>query len=57
MKTLNVHSAALDLAVLDAGSVRNARSVIRTDSAANARPAIERQIDEIQRTFSARWEW
>jgi len=57
MKTLNVHRAALDLAVLDVGSVRNARPVTRTDSTANAASAIDRQLDEIQRTFGARWEW
>jgi hypothetical protein len=57
MKTMNVHRAALDSTARHIGTTRTARPVTGSEAAANTGAAIERQLDEIQHTFSVRWEW
>jgi hypothetical protein len=57
MKTLNVRRAALDRPAQHIGSTLTVRPEIRCETAATAGSAIERQLDEIQRTFGVRWEW
>ncbi len=39
------------------GTARTVRPAILVEPAANTATAIERQLDEIQHTFSVRWEW
>ena len=57
MKTLDIHSAALDLTARHIASTRTVRPEPRLATVASTGAALERQLDEIQRTFSARWEW
>lgn len=57
MKTLNISRAALVLAALNVSNSRSVRPAARLQTVANGATAIERQLDEIQRTFGVRWEW
>ncbi len=57
MNTLSIHHAALDSTAQHIGSTQTVRSELRLVPAANTCAALERQLDEIQHTFSARWEW
>ncbi len=57
MKTLSIHRAALDRTARHIGTTRTVYPEPRLESAANTGAAIERQLDEIQHTFSVRWEW
>jgi hypothetical protein len=57
MKTMNVHPEALNRTARHPGTARTVRPEPRPASAADTGAAIERQLDEIQRTFGARWEW
>jgi hypothetical protein len=57
MKTMNVHSAALDSTARRIGSTRPIGPEPRLVPVMDSGAAIERQLDEIQCTFGARWEW
>ena len=57
MKILSIHSAALDSTARRIGSTRIVHADPRLQTAAATGAAIERQLDEIQHTFSVRWEW
>jgi hypothetical protein len=57
MKTLSIHHTALDSTAQHIGSARTARPEIQQQPVAAPYAAIERQLDEIQHTFSVRWEW
>jgi hypothetical protein len=57
MKTMMIDRAATDLTARHDGCTRAVPSVTRLEWAASSGAAIERQLDEIQHTFSARWEW
>jgi hypothetical protein len=57
MKTMSIHREALDRTARHAGSTRTVRPESGLQPVANTGAAIERQLDEIQRTFSVRWEW
>jgi hypothetical protein len=56
MKTLSIHRAALDRTARLAGRTRSIHPETRRELAAAPTDAIERQVDEIQRTFGVRWE-
>ena len=57
MKTLNIRHQALDRTAQHFGAPRTISPEPRLVSAAGAAASIERQLDEIQRTFGVRWEW
>jgi len=57
MKTLSMHRTALDRTARHLVAIPTVRPEIQPEPAANNRAAIERQLDEIQHTFSVRWEW
>ncbi len=57
MKTLRIHQAVLGSTVLNTSSIRTVRPEFQQQPVAAPYAAIERQLDEIQHTFSARWEW
>ena len=57
MKTLNVRYAALVHEARQIGSARTLGPASRIEPVAATGAAIERQLDEIQRTFGVRWEW
>ena len=57
MKTLNVQCAALVHEARQIGSARTLGPASRIEPVAATGAAIERQLDEIQRTFGVRWEW
>ena len=57
MKTLSIHHAALGSTVLNTSSIRTVRPELLQQPVAATHAAIERQLDEIQHTFSVRWEW
>jgi hypothetical protein len=57
MKTMSINRAALVLAAWNPSSVRTVRPATRLQPVASGGAAIEEQLDEIQRTFGARWEW
>jgi hypothetical protein len=57
MTTLNIQSAALDRTarqIETTGANRSGLRIVQNDTRGSA---IERQLDEIQHTFSVRWEW
>lgn len=57
MKSMSIHRGALDRTARHISTDRPARPEPLRETTAATRAAIERQIDEIQCTFSARWEW
>jgi hypothetical protein len=57
MKTLSIHRAALDSTARYIGSTQTVRPEFQQQPVVATHSAIERQLDEIQHTFSARWEW
>jgi hypothetical protein len=57
MKTLKINRAALVLAAWNASSVRNRCPAVRPQPVEDNTTTVERQLDEIQHTFSVRWEW
>ncbi len=57
MKTLSIHRAALDQTARHTNNNQPVRHEPLRETAATTCAAIERQIDEIQCTFSVRWEW
>jgi len=54
MKTMSIHREALDRTARHVGAIP---PELRLLPAASTGAALERQLDEIQHTFSARWEW
>ena len=57
MTTLNIHRAALDRTARQIQTTGTDRSGLRLVRDETKGSAIERQLDEIQHTFSVRWEW
>ena len=57
MKTLSNRRAALDRTARHTNNNQPVRREPLRETAAATRAEIERQIDEIQCTFSVRWEW
>lgn len=56
MKTLNVNLLAAAIA-LPGSPARPVGTPCGNAGTANTGAAIDRQLDEIQRTFGVRWEW
>ena len=57
MKTLSIHHAALDSTARYIGSTQTVRPEFRQEPVVATHSAIEQQLEEIQHTFSVRWEW
>ena len=57
MNTMNMHLGALKIEAQRSIAPRPEYTEPRRKPRVNAASAIERQIDEIQYTFSASWEW
>jgi hypothetical protein len=57
MKTMTIDHVTANLAVRHGGSSGAVPPASLVEAAAITGAAIERQLDEIQRTFGVRWEW
>ena len=57
MNTLNMHLMAMVIDAQRGIAPRPAVKGSRREHRPNANSAIERQIDEIQNTFTQSWEW